>query len=328
MLTSATALAYASDPELFVNETGAPVEMPDSIYKKIRRNLHLKKTDRERFREEGMRRRQARKIEPATEFSRVSAHCVCESFELTDILSWLMSNRKTLGSKPTLYTDVICFKDFKGRGDVFVFSYGGASALLSRPSRFRAFSPEYLRAVVVFWGFSEDEESKFLHNIKSSQGDVRSVRSIVTHLERLTHLIQGQSLEEPESDDFLFSEGVKSDILVRCAFQPIFTPRCSQLWLCAQSDSITLMSSDILEKLSASFAIAQCVLNPSIFWRRLRFSHVCIFGSFRSVKLSVFEERIESQIENNKHLPERLAKHGKIDLDRVEIVRFCSRHLT
>jgi hypothetical protein len=89
----------------------------------------------------------------------------------------------------------ICFKDYKGRGDVFVFSYG----------------------VVVFWGFSEDEEIRFLNDIQSSQTD---------------------SLEEPESDDFLFSDGLKSDI---------------------QSDSIALSTNDILEKLSASFAIAQFV---------------------------------------------------------------------
>ena len=129
------------------------------------------------------------------------------------------------------FTDVICFQNYRGRGDVFVFSYG----------------------CVVFWGLSEDEEARFLRDIATAQTD---------------------SLAEAESDDFLFSEGLKSDIL---------------------SDSITLCTNDILEKLSASFAIAQ------------------------SVKLSVFEERIENQIESNKHLPERLAKHGKIALDRTEI---------
>jgi uncharacterized Rmd1/YagE family protein len=102
---------YASDPELFAVDNTRQAENlpPDSIYKKIRRNLHLKKSDRDRFREEGARRRQARKYEPATEFSRASAHCVCESFELTDILNTLLSSRKSQvgASKPTLYTDVV-----------------------------------------------------------------------------------------------------------------------------------------------------------------------------------------------------------------------------
>ncbi len=109
----APSTSFENEPELLNYADGAQV--PDSVYKKIRRNLHLKKTDRERFREEGVRRRQARKYEPSMEFSRVSAHCVCESFELADILNTLISSKKSHVGKPVLYTDVICFKDVCAR---------------------------------------------------------------------------------------------------------------------------------------------------------------------------------------------------------------------
>ena len=108
----------------------------------------MKKIDRTRFREEGAKRRQFRKQEESEELSRVTAYCQCDSFELTDILS-MFSLKESVAPKPVLFSDVICFRDFKGpgRGDVFVFSYG----------------------VVVFWGFSEVSEQDFLHRISAAE---------------------------------------------------------------------------------------------------------------------------------------------------------------
>lgn len=60
-------------------------------------------------------------------------------------------------------------------------------------------------------------------------------------------------------------------------------------------DVCTLGSKRSLEKLSVAFAVAQCV------------------------KLNVFEERIAEVIEQNKTIPEGLAKTGKIELNRDQI---------
>jgi hypothetical protein len=67
------------------------------------------------------------------------------------------------------------------------------------------------------------------------------------------------------------------------------------------NDEITLQSRSSLEKLSVSFAIAQCT------------------------KLSVFESRISSEIDRNKHLPETLARTGSIDLTQNAISREIGR---
>lgn len=48
---------------------------------------------------------------------------------------------------------------------------------------------------------------------------------------------------------------------------------------------------------------------------KLAFSH----GLAQSVKLSVFEKLIERRIENSKHAPENLAKHGRIFMSRSEL---------
>lgn len=61
------------------------------------------------------------------------------------------------------------------------------------------------------------------------------------------------------------------------------------------NDEITLETADPLEKLSVSFALAQCC------------------------KLSVFEERIQQKIEENKALPESLAQTGEIGISQKEI---------
>ena len=50
-------------------------------------------------------------FEPQAEFSRVSAHCVCESFELTECLS-LISRKSHMGgasTKPALYVSSVCY---------------------------------------------------------------------------------------------------------------------------------------------------------------------------------------------------------------------------
>lgn len=62
-------------------------------------------------------------------------------------------------------------------------------------------------------------------------------------------------------------------------------------------DEITLPDKDVLSKLAFSHAIAQ------------------------SVKLSVFETRIQKTFNSNKHLPEDLARRGKILLSRADIRR-------
>jgi len=64
-----------------------------------------------------------------------------------------------------------------------------------------------------------------------------------------------------------------------------------------QNDTITLASDSSLEKLSVAFAMAQCV------------------------KLNVFEERIDEEIEKNRDLPESLAARGTIELSRTEMAR-------
>jgi len=66
-------------------------------------------------------------------------------------------------------------------------------------------------------------------------------------------------------------------------------------------DEITLQSHSALEKLSVGCAIAQCA------------------------KLNVFEERIHKVIEDNKSLPETLAKTGKIGLSQKEITMKIGR---
>lgn len=62
-----------------------------------------------------------------------------------------------------------------------------------------------------------------------------------------------------------------------------------------QRDEIVLQNKDAITKLAISYGLAQ------------------------SVKLAVFEERINTTIENTKHLPEDLAIKGKIFLSRREI---------
>jgi len=63
------------------------------------------------------------------------------------------------------------------------------------------------------------------------------------------------------------------------------------------NDTITLSSFSSLEKLSVAFAMAQCV------------------------KLNVFEERIDEEIEKNRELPESLAAKGSIGLTRNEMAK-------
>lgn len=63
------------------------------------------------------------------------------------------------------------------------------------------------------------------------------------------------------------------------------------------NDTVMLSSTTSLEKLSVAFAMAQCV------------------------KLNVFEERIDEEIERNRELPESLAKTGSIGLTRSEMAK-------
>lgn len=61
------------------------------------------------------------------------------------------------------------------------------------------------------------------------------------------------------------------------------------------NDVITLMGDSHLQKLSVAFAVAQCV------------------------KLNIFEERVDTVIENNKHLALRLSQTGEIALSHKEL---------
>jgi uncharacterized Rmd1/YagE family protein len=63
------------------------------------------------------------------------------------------------------------------------------------------------------------------------------------------------------------------------------------------NDTVTLSGDASLEKLSVAFAMAQCV------------------------KLNVFEERIDQEIENSKELPEALAATGSIGLTRQQMAK-------
>uniref|UniRef100_A0A0A9Z5F3 Sporulation protein RMD1 n=2 Tax=Lygus hesperus TaxID=30085 RepID=A0A0A9Z5F3_LYGHE len=63
------------------------------------------------------------------------------------------------------------------------------------------------------------------------------------------------------------------------------------------NDTVTLASNSTLEKLSIAFAMAQCV------------------------KLNIFEERVDKEIEKTRDLPESLAKIGSIGLTRVEMAK-------
>lgn len=63
------------------------------------------------------------------------------------------------------------------------------------------------------------------------------------------------------------------------------------------NDTITLASTSTLEKLSIAFAMAQCV------------------------KLNIFEERVDREIEKTRDLPESLAKTGSIGLTRTEMAK-------
>lgn len=63
------------------------------------------------------------------------------------------------------------------------------------------------------------------------------------------------------------------------------------------NDEVILATQSSLEKLSVGFALAQCV------------------------KLNIYENRIAKEIEDNKQLPQSLAKYGSIGLSRNEISR-------
>jgi len=68
-----------------------------------------------------------------------------------------------------------------------------------------------------------------------------------------------------------------------------------------RNDEITLESTGPLEKLSIAFAIAQCC------------------------KLSVFEERIQAEIEANKYLSETLARDGTVHMSQKQITMKIGR---
>ena len=67
-------------------------------------------------------------------------------------------------------------------------------------------------------------------------------------------------------------------------------------------DVFTFGTSGSLEKLSISFALAQCV------------------------KLSIFENHIESQIESNKDIPEAIANHGHVCLSLTHSLKHPLSH--
>jgi uncharacterized Rmd1/YagE family protein len=117
--------------------------------------------------------------------------------------------------------------------EVFYFSYG----------------------VVVLWGFTKEEEVRFIDIARPHEE---------------------ASLSSLEYDEFEFTYGDKQRL---------------------HRDLITLSSDLPLQKLAVSHGIAQ------------------------SIKLTVFETSIQEIINKTKHLPENLAKKGKIPLRRKEIAQ-------
>jgi uncharacterized Rmd1/YagE family protein len=110
---------------------------------------------------------------------------------------------------------------------------------------------------VSFFNVPEREEVKFLRLLRAFE-------------------VNPLPIDQHESEEFEFLYGSTSGV---------------------SNDQITLRSTSSLEKLSVSFALAQCV------------------------KLSIYEERISQEMEENKRLPMTLARTGSVGLSHTQISR-------